>query len=134
MLKDVDLPSERDAAVESFLNAPFSQIEPYKTYVTGAAHFDTHQGVKGREFERVMVIMDDSEARGFMFKYENLFSGNAEGTPSTASTRRLFYVTCSRTMKSLALVAYSTSPERVRRHVLSEGWFLEGEVHVGAPE
>jgi DNA helicase-2/ATP-dependent DNA helicase PcrA len=132
--EDVDLPSERDAAVESFLNAPFSQIEPYKTYVTGAAHFDTHQGVKGREFERVMVIMDDSEARGFMFKYENLFSGSAEGTPSTASTRRLFYVTCSRAMKSLALVAYSTSPERVRRHVLSESWFLEAEVHVGALE
>lgn len=132
-IEDVDLPSERDAAVEAFLNAPFSQIEPYKTYVTGNAHFDTHQGVKGREFERVMVIMDDSEARGFMFKYENLFSGNAGTSSSTASTRRLFYVTCSRAMKSLALVAYSTSPERVRGHLLSEGWFLDEEIHVGVP-
>jgi DNA helicase II / ATP-dependent DNA helicase PcrA len=128
---DVDLPSERDAAIETFLSAPFSQIERYKTYVTGNAHFDTHQGVKGREFERVMVIMDDSEARGFMFKYENIFSGSAENSPSTASTRRLFYVTCSRAMKSLALVAYSKSPEHVRQHVLTEGWFLEEEVHVG---
>ena len=38
------------------------------TYFSGKARFDTHQGVKGREFDRVMVIMDDSEAKGFTFK------------------------------------------------------------------
>ena len=45
-------------------------------------------------------------------------------------SRRLFYVTCSRTEKSLAIVAYSSNPERVRNHVLSESWFEENEVVV----
>lgn len=131
--EEVDLPTDRAAAIDKFLAAPFSQIEPYADYVSGKAHFDTHQGVKGLEFERVMVIMDDNEARGFMFKYENLFGGKATSDPSVDSTRRLFYVTCSRAEKSLALVAYTTDLERVRAHVLNEGWFSADELHVGNP-
>jgi DNA helicase-2/ATP-dependent DNA helicase PcrA len=64
-------------AIGEFLLAPFSQVEKFASYVSGKALFDTHQGVKGLEFERVMVIMDDEEARGFMFKYENLFGAKS---------------------------------------------------------
>lgn len=130
---EVDLPTDRAAAIDKFLSSRASQIEPYAEYVSGKAHFDTHQGVKGLEFQRVMVIMDDEEARGFMFKYENLFGGKASGDPSVDSTRRLFYVTCSRAERSLALVAYTTDLQRVRTHVLSEGWFTAEEVHIGVP-
>jgi len=130
---EIDRPTERAAAVDAFLSAPFSQIEPYTAYVSGKARFDTHQGVKGLEFERVMVIMDDYEARGFMFKYENLFGGKGASDPSVESTRRLFYVTCSRAKQSLALVAYTTVPERVRQHVINEGWFEPSEILVGIP-
>jgi DNA helicase-2/ATP-dependent DNA helicase PcrA len=132
-VEEVDRPTERAAAIDAFLAVPFSQIEPYAAYVSSVARFDTHQGVKGLEFDRVMVIMDDSEARGFTFKYENLFGGRDSGDPSVESTRRLFYVTCSRAKLSLALVAYTADPERVRRHVLSEGWFEANEIHMGVP-
>ena len=128
-----DPQTERDLAIQSFLKAPFSQIEPMAEYLTGHAHFDTHQGVKGLEFDRVMVIMDDAEARGFTFKYEELFGGKGAGDKTVESTRRLFYVTASRAKESLALVAYSSSPERVKRFVLKEGWFSETEVVVGVP-
>ena len=128
-----DRQTERAAAIDSFLSAPFSQIEPFAMYLSGKTHFDTHQGVKGLEFDRVMVIMDDEEARGFMFKYENLFGGKGAGDPSVEGTRRLFYVTCSRAKKSLALVAYTTAPDRVRQFVLDEGWFTADEVILGIP-
>jgi len=130
---DADRQSERAAALDKFLMAPFSQVEPFATYVAGKAHFDTHQGVKGLEFDRVMVIMDDEEARGFMFKYENLFGGKAAGDPSVDGTRRLFYVTCSRAKHSLALVAYTQAPERVRQFVLDQGWFSNEEIVSGVP-
>ena len=128
-----DRQTERAAAIDTFLSAPFSQIEPFATYLSGKAHFDTHQGVKGLEFDRVMVIMDDEEARGFMFKYENLFGGKGAGDPSVEGTRRLFYVTCSRAKKSLALVAYTKAPDRIHRFVLDEGWFTDDEVIIGIP-
>lgn len=131
--EDEDRQTERELAVQAFLAAPFSQIEPMAEYLSGKAHFDTHQGVKGLEFERVMVIMDDSEARGFLFKYEDLFGGKTAGDKSVESTRRLFYVTASRAKESLALVAYASSPERVKQFVLSEGWFTADEIVMGVP-
>lgn len=127
----IDQRTERDQAIDLFLATPFSQIRRYVDYVTGIASFDTHQGVKGLEFPRVMVIMDDSEARGFLFKYEKLFGGATTEDGTTAATRRLFYVTCSRAEKSLALVAYSENTHRVRDYVVNQGWFTSDEVQIG---
>lgn len=117
--------SEKARAIAEFLSVPFSQIKHYSAYISGKTQFDTHQGVKGLEFERVMVIMDDHEARGFSFKYESLFGA---GGGSLELTRRLFYVTCSRAERSLALVAYTKDPASVKQYVLKEGWFDENEV------
>lgn len=113
--------------IDDLLATPFSQITPLSTYLSRKARFDTHQGVKGLEFERVMVIMDDQEARGFMFKYEDLFGRKTEGKIPEA-TRRLFYVTASRATKSLAVVAYTDDVTRVKRFTLDNAWFSEDEV------
>lgn len=129
-----DPQTERELAIQSFLKVPFSQIGPMMAYLSGKAHFDTHQGVKGLEFDRVMVIMDDAEARGFLFKYEGLFGAKAAGENIVESTKRLFYVTASRAKQSLALVVYSSAPCRVRSFVLEEGWFKDGEVVIVDPD
>lgn len=129
---DEEEQTDRAKGIEKFLATPFGQVRAYAKYVSGKARFDTHQGVKGLEFPRVMVIMDDHEARGFTFNYDKLFSGGAEDS-QTASTRRLFYVTCSRAERSLALVAYAENPERVRNHLLANGWFKPEEISVGLP-
>ena len=125
----------------NFLNTSFQQIRSYKIYVSGDGEFDTHQGVKGREFNRVLVVMDDEEAGGFLFSYEKLFevkpptkgdiekSENGEET-GIERTRRLFYVTCTRAEKSLALVAYSKNPELLRQNIITKGWFDDSEVWI----
>ncbi len=126
-------------AISEFLKSPFSQIQPYVEYVSGSATFDTHQGVKGREFPRVMVVMDDEEARGFLFSYDKLFGAkkktqadlkNEESSKETGidRTRRFFYVTCSRSEGGLALIAYSSNPEAVCEWAVSEGWFDKSEI------
>ncbi len=138
-LSEEDYPDFVLDAWDKFLLTPFSQIAQYAAYVSGQAQFETHQGVKGLEFPRVMIIIDDNEARGFLFSYDKLFGAKdrtatdakneSEGSDTSIDrTRRLFYVTCSRTEKSLAIVVYSTTPEKVLNHVLSEGWFENNEV------
>lgn len=119
--------------LEQFLSSRFSQLRPYLEYVSGEGGLDTHQGVKGLQFPRVMVIMDDSSARGWQFSYERLFgakgpSKSNKPTEDPDRTKRLFYVTCSRAEESLALVAYSENPTIVRNNVIKDGWFTEGEV------
>jgi DNA helicase II / ATP-dependent DNA helicase PcrA len=124
---------ETQQAWEDFLRAPFSQLKPYLDYITGSGGFDTHQGVKGLEFPRVMVIMDDSSARGWQFSYDRLFGAvgpSVKGKPSADpdKTKRLFYVTCSRAEKALALIAYSENPDAVCKNVINNGWFSKEEI------
>lgn len=63
----------------------------------------------------------------------DLFGGKSSGSKTVDSTKRLFYVTCSRAKQSLALVAYSSEPERVRSFVLAEDWFANEEIVLGVP-
>ena len=125
------------------LEAPLDEIERYDRYIQGASSFDTHQGVKGLEFPRVMVIVSDDEARGFMFAYDKLFGAkgksetdlkNAAGGKETSidRTRRLFYVTCSRAEDSLAVVYYAESVDAARAAMAKQGWFAEGEIETVA--
>ncbi|HAT6355221.1 UvrD-helicase domain-containing protein [Legionella pneumophila] len=126
---------------DEFLLTSFDQAKSYVDYVNDRANFDTHQGVKGLEFPRVMVIIDDSAAKGFLFSYEKLFGvkaktksdlDNEEAGKETGieRTRRLFYVTCSRTEESLAIAAYSNNPQGIKQHVITQKWFAENEIEI----
>lgn len=137
-MDDADLDSVIEAW-ETALQCPFSRFKEYVKYISEQSMFGTHQGIKGLQFPRVMVILDDEEARGFLFSYEKLFGAKdlsdtdrqneAQGKETSIDrTRRLFYVTCSRAEKSLAIVAYTKEPQKVKRYALTQNWFDENEI------
>lgn len=113
---------------QQFLNSNFAQIEVYNNYINGNALFDTHHGVKGQQFARVCVIMDDSDSNWRQFQYDSLFG--LKESKSIEATRRLFYVICSRAQESLALVAYTSNPAEVKRFALRANWFVEEEIEM----
>lgn len=121
------------------MDLPIEMVKRYDDYVNQKTRFDTHQGVKGLEFDRVMVIIDDAEARGFMFSYDKLFGVKelsdtdkkniADGKETSIErTQRLFYVTCTRAKNSLAVVMYTNDPNRVKEQTINKGWFTENEI------
>ena len=130
--------AEYDAWSQS-LNAPTQELEKYISYISSASSYGTHQGVKGLQYPRVMAILDDEEARGFMFSYDKLLGvkplsktdddnerTGADSAPKRS--RRLFYVICSRAQQSLAVVAYTKDPATVERTVIASGWFGKEEI------
>ena len=129
--------NEKVPALRNALSVPFCELEKYSSYVTDNTRFATHQGVKGLEFPRVMVIMDDAQARGFLFSYEKLFGAKAQSDTGVKNKRegkdrtaRFFYVACTRAKKSLAVVAYTENMESVKNTALSNGWFSEDEIYI----
>lgn len=60
------------------MSVPFYEVERYALYISDNKRFAIHQGVKGLEFPRVMVILDDAQAKGFLFSYEKLFGAKAK--------------------------------------------------------
>lgn len=136
-----DIVEEDIRAWVEVMDLPINMVRSYDDYVNHRSQFDTHQGVKGLEFDRVMVIIDDSEIRGFWFSYDKLFGvkdlsdadlRNKENGKETSieRTQRLFYVTCTRAKNSLAVVMYTNNSEGVKTETIKKGWFEESEIIV----
>jgi DNA helicase II / ATP-dependent DNA helicase PcrA len=141
-LASADAIDDRNPAIDAWreaLSVPFSQLRAYVEYISDRSPFGTHQGIKGLQFPRVVVILDDSEARGFMFSYEKLLGAKdltatdeknrLEGKDTTVDrTRRLFYVTCSRAQQSLGIIVYTNEADKVADCLYSLGWFQVDEI------
>ena len=144
MLMPADVTADMDEDLQawvSVIDLPIDMVRRYDDYVNQRTRFDTHQGVKGLEFERVMVIIDDSESKGFMFSYDKLFGVKdlsetdirhieAGEESSIDRTKRLFYVTCTRAKSSLAVVMYTDEPEKVKATVIKKEWFDNEEIEM----
>lgn len=142
ILKDpssfIKLNSEQKTIIEA-LNSTLEEYEAFLTYLQHRSKFFTHHGVKGLEFERVMVILDDDHAKWATMKYGKLI-GTKNLSPQEAYKRdlgeetsldtlaRLFYVVCSRAKKSLAVVCYSDDVDRDRKAFSELGWFAKSEI------
>ena len=123
------------------MQMPLVQIKMYDDYVNDRTSYATHQGVKGLEFPRVMVLIDDNEAKGYTFSYDKLFEvvplsptdiKNRElGKENTIDrTSRLFYVTCTRAKESLAIVMYTSDPGKAKETAINNDWFTEKEIQM----
>jgi DNA helicase-2/ATP-dependent DNA helicase PcrA len=133
-----DASSDSLTVWRAFLETSYCQIIPYASYVSNLGAFATHQGVKGDQFERVFVVIDDEEARGFLFPYDKLFGtkplsdGDKKkiGVEETGldRTRRLLYVTCTRAEKSLAIIVYTNDPAQLATTVTTNEWFDPSEI------
>lgn len=142
LLKPSDLDDNTEADLRAWvevMDLSVDMVQSYDDYVNHRSRFDTHQGVKGLEFDRVMVIIDDSEINGRLFSYDKLFGvkelsdkdrENQENGKETTieRTQRLFYVTCTRAKNSLAVVMYTDNPDGVKANAIKKKWFNEDEI------
>ena len=142
-IKEINGDSEEKEIVawRKCMSLRYSEVRQYIKYVTGQSGFATHQGVKGLEYDRVMVIIDSQDTKGFLFDYDKLFGVKPlsetdiknmnEGLDnSIARTMRLFYVVCTRARHSLAILAYTTNPAIVKKTCEENGWFKNDEITI----
>jgi DNA helicase II / ATP-dependent DNA helicase PcrA len=129
------------AAMDAFLACPASQFWGYYRYVNDDSPFSTQQGIKGAEFERVLVVLDDDEGTHVQFSYNKYLGLNAlsdreevnrrEGKETTIDrTRRLFYVCCTRAMKDLIVVLFTNDIAGAQREITTLGLFPEEAIHL----
>ena len=128
------------AALQKLLHTPMKELWGYRTYIEEQSPFETHQGVKGAEFSRVLIVLDDEEGSHNQFSYGKFFgitpSSNTdltnlrEGNETTFDrTRRLLYVCCSRAGKDLAVVFFADDPAAAHAAIAGLGLFPAEDVH-----
>lgn len=128
------------AALQKLLHTPIKELWGYRTYIEDLSPFETHQGVKGAEFSRVLAVIDDEEGRHNQFSYGKLFgltppserdeTNRLEGKETTFErTRRLLYVCCSRAGKDLAVIFFADDPAAAHAAISGLGLFPAEDVH-----
>lgn len=128
---EADENDEEGPSLQAFLQCPAEQIRGYRTYLNGESPYSTQQGIKGAEFERVLVVLDDGEGSHPQFSYDKFLGlrvpsqtdiTNRQENKETVldRTRRLFYVCCSRAKKDLAVVLYTSNVHEAASRIRTE--------------
>lgn len=129
------------AAMDAFLACPAFQFLGYFKYLNDDSPFSTQQGIKGAEFERVLVVLDDDEGTHVQFSYDKYLgirqlsdrdeANQREGKETTVDrTRRLFYVCCTRAMKDLVVVLFTSDVAIAQNRITSLGLFPAHAIHL----
>lgn len=128
------------SSVQAFVACSIHSLWNYRRYLAEESPFATHHGVKGAQFERVLVVIDDEEAAyrqysyGKYFGYTPLSDKDDENVAARLEsvldrTRRLFYVCCSRTTKDLAVVVFVSDVEAAKAAIEGKGFFPRESIH-----
>lgn len=123
-----------------FMHCAAGELWGYQTYIEDQSPFATQQGIKGAEFDRVLVVVDDEESTMNSFSYGKYFgltplsekdqANITEGKETVVDrTRRLFYVCCSRAVKDLAVVIFAADVAAVHAAVDAKGYFDAADIH-----
>jgi DNA helicase-2/ATP-dependent DNA helicase PcrA len=127
-------------SAQRFMQCAAGELWGYQTYIEEQSPFSTQQGIKGAEFNRVLIIVDDEESTMNTFSYGKYFGftplsntdqGNIDAGKETIvdRTRRLFYVCCSRAMQDLAVVVFAQDVDAVETVIRAKGLFETEDVY-----
>ncbi|WP_322756922.1 3'-5' exonuclease [Synechococcus sp. CBW1107] len=109
--------------IEKLRPLPYSELIALAAFINDHTPFSTKHGVKGAEFENVLVVLgrgwNQYNWTQFLEWFPNRFPGNKED--SYIRNRNLFYVACSRPKKNLVLL-FTQALSQTALETL-EGWF-----------
>ena len=130
-----------DNALHRFMRCDAHELWGYRKYIEELSPFATQQSIKGAEFEKVLVIIDDEEGRMNTFSYGKYFgvtnlsqtdqNNITQGNDSVIDrTRRLFYVCCSRARRDLCVIVFAHDPATMYEAIAGRGFFEPADLHL----
>lgn len=121
-----------DGAMLKFFGCAAQELQPYERYVSEGSPYATQHGVKGAQFDRVIVVMDEEESDYRTYNYERVFASadaraadraQAQGGDENTWSRtlRLLYVCCTRARRGLVLTFFVADPAATLENVVASG-------------
>ena len=112
---------QKDATLyAAFFALPYQQVSSFTQFFMSSTPFSTKHGVKGDEFDTVLVVLDDAGAAWKLYSFDKYLSGadDAANPGRAKRSRNVFYVCCSRARQRLAVIdltsASAAKTERMR--------------------
>lgn len=104
---------------DELMNSQYREFVLVNEYIEGYTPYSTKHGVKGAEFENVLVVIDDASWN--QYKFNDVFGNNHTNEKRYVRTRNLLYVCCSRAKNKLAVLSLSEMDSAAMNTVVS--WF-----------
>ena len=101
--KVLEFISSNSYLIERINRVSFSELTNLYNYTEGLSPYSTQHGVKGDEFENVLVIIKKDKISQLTICYEFLFQDILSEEKYYKMTSNLFYVTCSRAKENLVV-------------------------------
>lgn len=112
--------------IERINRVSFEEITNLYNYTEGLSPYSTQHGIKGEEFNNVLVVVNNDKIPQLKVCYEYLFTGNSEEKKYYDRTLNLFYVSCTRVMENLVVFYEGECSEQVISK--ANEWFGEDNV------
>lgn len=90
----------------------FTQVKNLFDYELGFSPYSTQHGVKGAEFDNVLVVLDNGGWN--MYNFKNFFEGAGKES-IIERTQKIFYVCCSRAKKNLVVYYHDPSAAVIKK-------------------
>ncbi len=91
---------ENNEIYEKVMDAPYRELRNLFNYINNKSPYSTQHGVKGAEFENVLVVLDNGNWN--QYNFEQLL-GTIRNQNTYDRTHKLFYVCCSRAKRNLVI-------------------------------
>lgn len=118
---DVKIRIERDISLFDRLMAmSYSEVINFFKHTQNENVFSTKHGTKGEEYRNVLVVIDDTNWKQ-KYNFEHYFDSTEKRSDRMERTKNLFYVSCSRAIEDLVVLALSKMEESAMNTI--SDWF-----------
>lgn len=115
--KPLDEVDEEDRNIKQFaidlFEIPCKEIRCYRERLEDIGPYTTKHGVKGDEFDTVIVILDDSGARWKNYSFDKFLQDAEKNETRRRRTINLLYVCCSRAKTNLVVIDRGFTQDRL---------------------
>lgn len=104
---------------DELMKLKYSEFILINDYIEDYTPYSTKHGVKGAEYENVLVVIDDNSWN--QYKFNDVFANNTSNQGRYERTLNLLYVCCSRAKNNLTILSLSSMDNQAMQTINS--WF-----------
>ena len=118
---------------DSFFEMTTCEIESFCDFINDNTAYSTQHGVKGEEYNDVLVVFDDVEAGWNNYSFNKTLTPDTSGEATAGQldkSTKLTYVCFSRAEENLRVMLYTSDPNAAKKELVANGLFTDEQVTI----